>query len=204
MATLYLIRHGETEYNRLNIVQGGGIDSDLNATGIAQGKAFFERYRNEGFDKVYCTQLKRTHQTVHYFESIGHTVEQLPELNEFGWGNLEGVEGTDEVRAQFQTILEAWRGGNLHARVDGGESPLEAWARAEPGIARILRETPPGGKALICAHGRIMRVVLAQMLGYGLTQMDLFPHHNTALNKLNWSTNGRFRILKLNDTSHLQ
>jgi probable phosphoglycerate mutase len=125
-------------------------------------------------------------------------------LNEFGWGNLEGAEGTDDVLAQFQLILAAWREGDLNASVADGESPLQAWDRAQPGIARIIEETPANGRVLVCAHGRIMRVILAQMLGYGLHRMDLFPHQNTALNLLSHNSSGRFRMLKLNDTTHLQ
>ena len=49
--TIYLIRHGETEFNRMGIVQGSGIDSDLNETGILQARAFFETYRHITFNK---------------------------------------------------------------------------------------------------------------------------------------------------------
>ena len=39
--TIYLIRHGETDFNRQGIVQGSGVDSDLNELGLAQAEAFF-------------------------------------------------------------------------------------------------------------------------------------------------------------------
>jgi broad specificity phosphatase PhoE len=204
MRQIYLIRHGETEYNRRNIVQGGGVDSDLNETGQAQGAAFFKRYGHIHFDRIYCTGLKRTYQTLKGFADKGQTIEVLPEMNEFGWGILEGAEGTETIMQTFHGIVSAWRQGDLEARVDQGESPLEAWKRARLGMERVVDETPSGGKALICAHGRINRVVLAQILGYGLHCMDLFPHHNTGLNLLTCNPNGRFRIHKLNDISHLQ
>jgi probable phosphoglycerate mutase len=41
--TIYLIRHGETDYNRRGVVQGSGVDSDLNEMGQAQATAFFRR-----------------------------------------------------------------------------------------------------------------------------------------------------------------
>jgi broad specificity phosphatase PhoE len=204
MAHIYLIRHGETDYNRRNIVQGGGIDSDLNDTGRLQGAAFFKQYGHISFTKIYCTALKRTRQTLAAFAAQGHEIAELPELNEFGWGIMEGVEGDDIVKAEFEKVLSAWRAGDLHACVPAGESPLAAWARAEPGMARVLRDAGPDDKILICSHGRIMRVVLAQLTGYGLRKMDLFPHQNTALNLLSFDAQGRFRIHKLNDVSHLQ
>ena len=44
MKQLYIIRHGETELNRLGIVQGRGVDASLNETGITQAEAFFQKY----------------------------------------------------------------------------------------------------------------------------------------------------------------
>lgn len=204
MAEIYLIRHGETDFNLRGIVQGGGVDSDLNATGQQQGASFFSRYGGLHFDKVYCTALKRTRQTLAGWEGLGHEILPLPELNEFNWGILEGQEDSADVRAEFIRIVTAWHRGDLHARVEGGESPLSAWDRARAGIDQVVRETPAHGRALICAHGRINRVVLSQILGYGLDRMDLFPHHNTGLNLLSTHSGHRFRIHKLNDITHLQ
>ena len=62
--TLYIIRHGETALNRQNIVQGSGVDSDLNNTGHRQAALFFNYYQNIRFDLVITSALKRTHQTV--------------------------------------------------------------------------------------------------------------------------------------------
>lgn len=204
MAEIYLIRHGETDFNLRGIVQGGGVDSDLNETGRQQGSSFFSRYGDLQFDRVYCTALKRTRQTLAGFGDLGHEILPLPELNEFNWGILEGVEDSDEVREEFIRITSAWRRGDLHARVEGGETPLVAWERAKEGIEKVLLETPANGRALICAHGRINRVLLAEILGYGLSKMDLFPHHNTGLNLLSTNSSRRFRIHKLNDITHLQ
>lgn len=204
MTQLYFIRHGETEYNRRNIVQGGGIDADLNELGLHQGKSFFEHYQHLDFDKIYCTELKRTYQTVQYFEDLGKEIIVVPELNEFSWGILEGATGTEEIQQEFVRILAAWKSGDLEAKVEGGESPIEAWDRSQHGIARIVEENRGNKKVLVCSHGRIMRVFLSQMLGYGLQNMDLFPHTNTALNLLRALQGGKFRAEKLNDLSHLQ
>jgi probable phosphoglycerate mutase len=61
---IYLIRHGETEYNKKGIVQGSGIDADLNETGRNQAEAFHRKYGDVAFQKVYTSALVRTHQTV--------------------------------------------------------------------------------------------------------------------------------------------
>ena len=58
--TIYIIRHGETDYNRQGIIQGSGVDSDLNETGRIQAEKFFKAYHHIPFDKVYTSELKRT------------------------------------------------------------------------------------------------------------------------------------------------
>lgn len=202
MPSLYLIRHGETDYNRRNIVQGGGIDSDLNETGREQGRNFFRHYQKVSFDLVGCTELKRTYQTVQPFEEAGYEIKRFAGLNELNWGVLEGAQGNEEIRKSFQRINAIWNSGDLDARIEGGESPNEAWSRLSLSLEEVIAQLPPDGKALLCIHGRVMRIVLAQLLGYGMKHMNLFPHHNTALNLLH-TQNGLFRAECLNDLSHL-
>jgi phosphoserine phosphatase len=203
MRELYFIRHGETDFNRQNIVQGGGVDSDLNEVGRAQGASFFAHYKGTHFDRVFCTQLKRTYQTVQAFESLGHHITAIPELSELSWGVIEGQVATEEISHQFDTINRRWNEGDLHAAIEGGESPIEGWRRAEIGIARILSELPSGGRALVCIHGRISRIILSQLLGYGMHTMNQFPHHNTALNLVRFLPDGRCSLARMNDIRHL-
>ena len=204
MPRLYLIRHGQTDFNLKGIVQGGGIDSDLNATGREQGKRFFQLYQEEGFDRVYCSTLKRTWQTIQDFESVGYQINRKAGLDELSWGALEGKEQDAETKVHFRRVLGMWNAGQLEEKMDGGESPLEVWNRAKESLDEIVEEVGAGGKALICTHGRTMRVILSQMMGYGLHQMRLFPHHNTALNVLTRQPNGRWLAERLNDLTHLQ
>ena len=57
---LFILRHGETNQNLNGIVQGSGIDSDLNHSGFAQCAAFFEKYKHHEFDLIIASQLKRS------------------------------------------------------------------------------------------------------------------------------------------------
>jgi probable phosphoglycerate mutase len=203
MRHLYFIRHGETDFNRQNIVQGGGVDSDLNETGREQGARFFAHYRDVPFDRVYCTQLKRTYQTVQPFEQLGHTITRIPELNELSWGVIEGAVASEDVLRRFDEVNRRWTAGDLDACVEGGESPRVGWQRAEAGIQRILSELPRGGRALVCIHGRISRIILSELLGYGMQHMNQFPHHNTALNHVRFLPDGRCTVARMNDIRHL-
>lgn len=161
-------------------------------------------YKEEGFEKVYCSTLKRTRQTVQDFESLGFDIQALSGLDELSWGVIEGKERTVEVANEFDRVLGLWKEGKMDAKMVEGESPVEVWERAQKSIDQITSEINNGGKALICTHGRTMRVVLSELLGYGMQQMHLFPHHNTTLNVLSRQPNGRWVAEKFNDQSHLQ
>ena len=102
---IYLIRHGETDFNRQGVVQGSGVDSDLNALGEAQAEAFFQIYQHIPFDKVYTSALKRTHQSVKKFLDNNLTWEQHQGLNEISWGIKEGQIPNFEDDGYFQNLL---------------------------------------------------------------------------------------------------
>jgi broad specificity phosphatase PhoE len=105
---LYIIRHGETDLNKNGIVQGRGIDADLNERGRSQGLAFFEKYKDRPFDKIYTSSLVRTHQTVAKFIEKGIPWEQLSGLDELAWGKYEGLKSTPELRVDFKKLIENW------------------------------------------------------------------------------------------------
>lgn len=203
MLNLYLLRHGQTDYNLKQIVQGGGIDAPLNETGRSQGRNFYEMYQEVAFDGLFCTDLQRTYQTVEYFQHEEMQLVEMPEFRELDWGILEGVKGNPEVRDEFIRITSAWNRGELEVKIEGGESPLEGWERVRAGLDQLEQRFPKGGNILLCAHGRINRILLAGFTGYGLQNMDFFPHHNTGLNLIRINRKGRPYLEKLNDLSHL-
>lgn len=202
MTTLYFLRHGETEYNRLGIVQGSGIDSDLNEEGLRQAEAFFDFYRSEPFDAVYVSTLRRTHQTMSFWHTLGYTPQAERGLDEFGWGIHEGSTPSESFKHAFRHILDRWAQGYLDERVDGGESPLEAWARAE-GFFRSLPVRYPEGRILLCSHGRQLRVILSMLIHGSLQEMERFSHHNTALSIVRMAPDGACTLELHNDVRHL-
>ncbi|MEM8893303.1 MAG: histidine phosphatase family protein, partial [Bacteroidota bacterium] len=56
---LYIVRHGETEYNRKRMVQGSGIDAPINEKGQRQAQAFYNAYKEYPFQKAYISKLQR-------------------------------------------------------------------------------------------------------------------------------------------------
>ena len=199
---IYIIRHGETELNRLGIVQGRGIDSDLNDTGRAQAEAFYKHYKNVKFDKIYTSVLKRTHQTVKHFLDLGLPWQQLSGLDELAWGIWEGQPNSEEARAAFKEMVEKWQGGNYEAHFKEGESPNQVKVRLQSAMNVIIANETES-KVLVCMHGRAMRLLLCILLEKELCEMGDFPHQNTTLYKMAYE-NGKFTVIDFNNTDHLK
>lgn len=198
---IYLTRHGQTDYNKIGVVQGSGIDSDLNELGCNQGVAFFNAYGNVDFDKVYISSLKRTYQSVANFIEKPIPHEKLSDLNEISWGNREGMPVDEEGDAYYHNMLESWQQGHTDLAIEGGENPEQVALRMRDALDYILGK-PEEETILICMHGRAMRVMLAVMLNYPLRCMDLFEHQNLCLYELT-HTGSMFNIDRYCDTSHL-
>ena len=199
---VYLIRHGQTDLNLQGIVQGSGIDADLNAEGQRQAALFFKHYKDVPFDKVYTSVLKRSIQSVQGFIELGIPHERHAGLNEISWGTREGMRITPEEDAYYYNLLQRWRDGETGIRIEGGESPELVAARQQPFIDLILRRTEET-TILICMHGRAMRILLTQLLHYPLRCMDTFQHQNLCLYQLDY-TGSMFAVKKYCDVAHLQ
>ena len=199
---VYLIRHGQTDFNVQGIVQGSGIDSELNTVGLMQAAAFFDKYKHVPFDKIYTSSLQRSVQSVQGFIQMGIPHESHSGLNEINWGTREGTRITPEEDAYYHHILETWCSGETGKCIEGGESPDLVAARQLPFI-ELLKNRPQEETVLICMHGRAMRVLLCQLLHYPLKCMDRFEHLNMCLYELDFTGN-MFTVKKYCDVEHLQ
>lgn len=199
--TIYLVRHGQTNFNLKGIVQGSGIDSELNETGHKQAQNFYNYFKAVPFDAAFVSELKRTHQSIAPFIENGLNQIILPELNEINWGELEGKDPTPDRYEHFLSISERWKKGDLHAAVNGGESAHSMVERQKIGWEKI--KTSNYQNILICMHGRAIRSFLCILTGKHPSQMDDFEHTNLGLYKLAESE-PHYEIELFNFTEHLE
>ena len=197
---IYIIRHGQTDYNLQGIVQGRGINSSLNATGQSQGDKFYEKYGNIGIDKIYVSNLQRTHQTVKRFINDEIPTIKTPLIDEINWGIYEGVAHDPKSHDEYRYIIDQWTAGDLSLKIQGGESAADLQARLEPFIETI--KTDLSRKILVCTHGRTLRALLCLLSGESVANMETFPHSNTTLYKVDFRS-GTFIIIDSDNTSHL-
>lgn len=198
---IYLIRHGQTDYNLKGIVQGSGIDSSLDETGMEQADAFYTAYQDIPFDKIYTSTLKRSIQSVAKFIKKGISHEAHAGLNEINWGYKEGLQITADEDAYYHWLLKQWQEDKTTLPIEGGESPHDVAMRQKPVLDIILNQQNEQ-TILICMHGRAIRILLCQLLNYPLYAMDVFEHKNLCLYELRY-TGSMCKVEQYNNLDHL-
>ncbi len=198
---LYILRHGQTDHNRYGIVQGSGVDSSLNATGMMQARAFYERYRDQQFDLLMCSDLQRTYQTIKPFIDHGIPFERYPEINEINWGEHEGKKSDPVLIENYKQVVEAWENGHFDVSVPKGESASMLANRIRSFLDVLAARQEE--KILICSHGRTLRCMLCLIKGEPISNMSLYEHENTGLNIVEYD-GLKYEVHIHNDTSHLQ
>lgn len=200
MKEIYIIRHGQTDYNLKGIVQGRGVDSSLNATGRAQAQAFYEKYKHLQFDHVYISNLQRTYQTAQHFIDAGVPFTKNGNLDEINWGIYEGVPHDPAKKEEYEAIIQEWYNGNLDIKIEGGESAKDLQDRL--GHVVELLKNIQDDRILVCTHGRTLRALVCLLNGQSVAQMDSYSHSNTCLYKFKLDENG-FHLAVENSTEHL-
>jgi broad specificity phosphatase PhoE len=194
---LIIARHGETDYNRKGLLQGRGIDAPLNETGRLQAARLAGYLKTYPADKLICSSLQRTWQTA---EPLGQPAERMKELDEMDFGHYEGKPYLDALD-ELNRIGEAWKTGNVDVPIPGGESPRQVFERANGAVERLLKSSD-GTVFTMVLHGRLIRILLSEWLGYGLRNMEKIEHENAAVYQLTY--NGTFKAVYLNKTDHLK
>lgn len=201
MKTLYLVRHGETDYNRKRIVQGRGIDSDLNATGRAQAQALWAHYRTAPIERVITSSLKRTHQTAQHFIQSGLPWEATPLIDEISWGIHEGAISTPQNALEYQALVQAWSDGDYQARLPKAESAQDLADRLQEFVQYLTQQ--PETHFLICSHGRTLCCLITLLQQLPLAQMRQFRIENTSVSKGLFLPPTAIQFEFINDLTHL-
>ncbi len=164
MTTLYLVRHGETDWNRLGLLQGTR-DIPLNARGHEQAAALARALQEVRWNAAYTSPLRRAVDTAAAVLRGSDVVPTtLPELRELSYGLWQGR--GPAARARCASGLERrWREQPWTVRFPGGETLAEVRARAAAALDRITA-AHPDGTVLVSGHGHFNRVLLIHALAW--------------------------------------
>lgn len=201
---LLLIRHGETGYNQAGRIQGQ-LDTRLNTTGLAQARAVGRRLASSPVIRCYTSDLSRAVDTAR--EIAAHhdiDVEPVPELREAHLGVLQGVFLRD-VKTTLADDAAYLLRQDVHAKPNGGESPMEVRRRCQRFTGRLRRELKllPAGDVVIVGHGGSLRALTAVLMGLPASAGWSFRFDNASLTVIEWRTNHQPLLVTYNDRSHL-
>ena len=158
---IYLVRHGETDWNQAGLLQGQ-TDIDLNAQGFAQAEEAAERLREVPFEIAFCSPLIRARHTAETI--VGDrkipltTDERLRELN---FGPWEGV----DIRTIKDENSQPFTNPGSYIPPEGAESFAQLYARSGEFVEQVL--LPLEGTyetVLVVAHGGVNRSILNPVL----------------------------------------
>lgn len=199
--SLIIARHGETEYNRKGLLQGRGIDAPLNETGLKQAASISSYLSSYEVQYLSSSSLQRAIQTAKPISELKNLELQTERnLDEMHFGDYEGVP-YQRVIEELSKLQEAWQSGDVDVPIPGGESPVQVFDRANEAVMRMMKSFS-GNQMILVLHGRLIRILLSEWLGFGLKNMHMIEHQNGALYHLVY--NGSFEPLYLNKTDHLK
>ena len=198
---LYLVRHGETAYNRDGL--GLGVaDPPLTERGLHQTAAAVERLAAEPVDRIISSPLGRAAAIARGIaERTGAPLEVREELIELDVGETEGLPFR-EMRERFPGFIEAWRAPDpSDVAMPGGESLAQVAARLEP-LAAELHALPDDSTVVAVSHNFVLRLLICRLLHLEIAAFRAFGLDLASISALSLR-NGQASLRTLNDRCHL-
>lgn len=198
---LFLIRHGETDWNFEGRIQGW-TDIPLNARGIEQATQLAERLAvEESIRSLYTSPLIRAQMTAGI---IGQRIGLVPtadqRLIERSPGKVEGLT-LAEIEHVFPDVYRAWRSDEEHVVLPEAEDQHMFRARVDS-FLQMLRAQHTDSRVAVVTHGGTCGMMIATILGLDPTKRSPFRFDNTSVSRIDMARR-RPRIELLNDTCHL-
>lgn len=181
---LYLLRHGETAWNRTGRLQGSR-DLPLNEVGRRQVSALAELFRSRSISAAFSSPLRRARETAErVLAGRDVPLRILPELAEMRCGAWEGLDAAERER-RYPQIVKAWRENPWHAAIPGAEPLEQVYLRVGRALGAILQESI-GRSVVLSGHGFLNRVILLSLLGRPRDAFWELKQPNASCHVLRW------------------
>lgn len=201
MTTIILVRHGQTEWNRVERFRGRA-DVPLNEMGIKQAEATGERIAEKWKPAaIYSSPLSRAVKTAEAIaKRFDLSVQIHPGLADIDYGDWQGL-SPHEVRARWGEMLDKWYNAPHLAVIPNGETLSDLRERAM-NIVNELAARHAGETILLLGHTVINRIILLGALKLGNERFWRIRQDTCAINLFDVE-DGDYTLVSLNDTCHL-
>lgn len=203
--SLWLIRHGETDWNAAGRFQGH-TDVPLNAVGRSQAALLAERllgdHLRRPFAAILSSDLSRAAQTAQTVGArLGLPVEQRPGLRERHYGVLSALTPA-EMELRYPESFERWRARDPDYVVPEGESLRQFSARVL-GELEAIAQLHRSQQVLIVAHGGVLDCAWRAATGMALDAKRTHALRNVSINRLLLDQAGALSVEAWGDVAHL-
>lgn len=199
MTQIFLIRHGETEWNRLGIFRGGS-EVPLNEAGKRQAQALGRYFVSTQLQAVYTSPRARAMETASAVAAAGGGKGLIREegFADIDRGDWEGL-SHEKVKAKWPDLYDQWLFKPGEVKFPGGESLGTVRQRAWKAFRRI---SGGGGSLAIVSHHVTLRTLLCGLLDLDLAHFRQFELAPASVSEVRFE-HGLWVIHRLNDTRHL-
>lgn len=198
MTRLYILRHGQTEWNRDNNRYCGCSDIGLSEEGHRQAENVSRWIEKLHVDYVYSSPMIRAAETAAYI-AARHQIEVQMEagIREIDYGKWEGLT-LDEIQTAYPDNWSKWfeNPGNTRAGTNG-ESASQVFFRFERTI-RELCDRHKGANVVIVSHSAASRMFLSGVLGMPMQAYRTLTLHNTGVCVLDVLKEGEYKLIQFN------
>ena len=200
---IYLVRHGETEWNKIRRFQGRS-NLPLNHEGKKQARALALALKNTSLMAIYTSPLVRALQTARLIKDFHPSAPILEENGfiEMDLGEFDGMKVQDWAK-QYPDTRKAWNENPASVKMPGGESLGEVQDRASKALERITQLHPPDDTILISSHNFVNLTILCDLLNIPLDRFRELRQENAAFNLI-CKKGGQLHVKLLNERSHLE
>jgi phosphoserine phosphatase len=200
---ILLIRHGETDWNRIRRFQGRS-DLPLNQKGKDQAHALALALKDESLTAIYSSPLIRTLETARLIKVFHPSIPLFEEegLVEMNLGEFEGMEA-QRWAAEYPDFLRTWQETPASVTMPGGESLQEVQTRAIGTLERITKLYPTESTLLLCSHNFVNLTMLCYALRVPLDRFREVRQETAALNVL-YMQGQRLWAKVVNERSYLK
>jgi len=201
MTRIYLVRHGQTEWNRVERFRGL-IDVPLNEVGLAQARSLGERLAAErDIAAIYSSPLSRAILTAEPLaQHLGLTVQPLAGINDLNFGDWQGLSPA-EVAERWPELYQRWLLAPHTVRFPRGESLAASKARAFATLDDLALHH--AGKAfVVVSHKVICKLLVCATLGMGEAHYWQIEIDNASFSVIEHH-DGLYVVTRINDTYHL-
>lgn len=201
MVRVILIRHGETDWNKIRRIQGSGSDTRLNERGEQQAQSLALRLRQEKIQAIYSSALHRALDTAQPIAADHQLELQIePSLNEISAGELEGVL-MEKIGGRLDQLLTGGDKVEVNLKIPGGESLSEVQQRAWHTIQRLVNQHPDG-VIVVVSHYFIILTIICAVLNLPLSQIGRLRLGSGSISTIVFDGQTP-RLVLFNDNCHL-